>query len=199
MRPHPQGRFLRMRLMIGRIQKALVLALLLGLAAPAAAADPILMLLLGVAREMIFNTVRERVMAPPDAEPLPAATAYPGTVVEPAQVRRLIDEGFGYLSSGQREEIYESLHATLMDPKNAAVRGSMIEYFAERAAVMREAQERLANLSQPEKSRLAAEFGKQVAELPAEEAAQLAELLRRQVLPVPRDLNDMLLAELAAR
>ena len=188
-----------MRLMIGRTQKAVGFALLLGLAAPAAAADPILMLLLGVAREMIFNAVRERVMAPPEAEPLPPATAYPGTVVEPAQVRRLIDEGFGYLSSGQREEIYESLHATLMDPKNAAVRGSMIEYFAERAVVMREAQERLANLSQPEKLHLAAEFGKQVSELPAEEAAQLAELLRRQVLPVPRDLNDMLLAELAAR
>jgi len=199
MRHTPEGRFFRMRLMIGRIQKAVVFALLLGLAAPATAADPILMLLLGVAREMIFNAVRERVMAPPDAEPLPAATAYPGTVVEPAQVRRLIDEGFGYLSSGQREEIYESLHATLMDPKNAAVRGSMIEYFAERAVVMREAQERLANLSQPEKSRLAAEFGKQVAELSAEEAGQLAELLRRQVLPVPHDLNDMLLAELAGR
>jgi hypothetical protein len=29
-----------------------------------------------------------------------------------------------------------------------------------------------------------------------EETAQLAELLRRQVLPVPRDLNDMLLAEI---
>jgi hypothetical protein len=185
--------------MIGRIQKAVLFALLLGVAAPAAAADPILMLLLGVAREMIFNAVREHVMAPRDAEPLPAATVYPGTVVEPAHVRRLVDEGFGYLSRGQREEVYESLHATLMDPKNAAVRGSMIEYFAERAVAMRDAQERLASLSQAEKARLAAEFAKHIAVLPPEEVAQLVELLRRQVLPVPRDLNDMLLAELAAR
>ena len=186
--------------MIGRLQKAVLFTLLLGLATPAPAADPILMLLLGIAKEMIFSAVRERLMAPREAEPLPPpATVYPGTVVEPAHVRRLVDEGFAYLSSGQRDEIYGSLHATLMDPKNAAVRASMIEYFAERAVAMREAQDRLANLSRSEKSRLAAEFGKQVAGLPAEEAAQLTELLRRHVLPVPHDLNDMFLTELAAR
>ena len=185
--------------MIGRIRKAVLFSLLLGIATPAPAADPIVMLLLSVAREMIFTAVRERLMAPPDAEPLPAATAYPGTVVEPAHVRRLIDEGFGYLSRVQRDEVYESLHAQLMDPKNATVRASMIEYFAERAVAMREAQDRLSNLSYSEKSRLAAEFRQQVADLPAEETAQLVELLRRQVLPVPSDLNDMLLAELAAR
>ncbi|HTL26065.1 MAG TPA: hypothetical protein VL280_05575, partial [Burkholderiales bacterium] len=85
-----------------------------------------------------------------------------------------------------------------MDPKNAAVRASMIEYFAERAVAMRIAQDRLASLSGAEKSRLAAEFRQQVAELSPEETAQLAELLRRQVLPVPRDLNDMLLGELGS-
>ena len=186
--------------MLRRIQRAVLFSLLLGLATPTPAADPIVMLLLSVAREMIFNAVRERLMAPPEAEPAPpAATVYPGTVVEPAHVRRLIDEGFGYLSRGQRDEVYESLHARLMDPKNAAVRASTIEYFAERAVAMRDAQDRLARLSHSEKSRLAAEFRQQVAGLSAEEAAQVAELLRRQVLPVPSDLNDMLLAELAAR
>ena len=123
-------------------------------------------------------------------------TAYPGTTVEPAHVRRLIDEGFSYLSRGQRDEVFESLHASLMDPKNAAVRASMIEYFADRALAMRAAQDRLASLSGSEKSRLAAEFRQEVADLPPEEASQLADLLRRRVLPVPRDLNDMLLSEL---
>ncbi|MGH8675487.1 MAG: hypothetical protein ACREVG_14400 [Burkholderiales bacterium] len=185
--------------MIRQASRALLFALLVTLAASAPAADPVLMLLLSVAREIIFSAARERLTAPSAPEPAPAVTVYPGTVVEPAQVRRLIDEGFSYLTGAQREEVYESLHASLIDPKNAAVRASMIEYFAERAIAMRAAQDRLANLSQPEKSRLAMEFRKQVAELPAEEAAQLAELLRRQVLPVPRDLNDMLLAELDAR
>src|SRR5262245_25474556 len=179
--------------MRGRLGKAVLFSLLLTLAAPAAAADPIVMLLLGIAREMVFNAVRERLMAPSDPEP---ATVYPGTTVEPEHVRRLIDEGFGYLSRGQRAEVFESLHASLMDPKNAAVRASMIEYFAERAIAMRMAQDRLRNLSTAEKSQIATEFRQQVAALAPEETAQLTELLRQQVLPVPRDLNDMLLAEL---
>jgi hypothetical protein len=181
--------------MIRRLQRVIVLSLLLGFAAPAAAADPIVMLLLGIAREMVFNAVRERLMAP--REPEPPAALYPGTTVEPSYLRRLVDDGFGYLSGGQREEVFDSLHASLMDPKNAGVRASMIDYFAERAMAMRAAQDRLASLSGSEKSRLAAEFRQQVAELSPEEAAQLAELLRRQVLPVPRDLNEMLLTELA--
>ena len=181
--------------MIRRLQRAVLVSLLLAFAAPASAADPIVMLLLGIAREMAFNAVRERLMAPPEPEAPPVL--YPGTTVEPAQLRRLIDEGFSYLSRGQREEVFESLHASLMDPKNAGVRASMIEYFADRAMAMRMAQDRLASLSGAEKSRLAAEFREQTAELSPEETAQLAELLRRHVLPVPRDLNDMLLAQLA--
>ena len=181
---------------MGRLRKALLFSLLVAVSAPAAAADPIVMLLLGIAREMAFNAIRERLMAPRDPEPPPAPTAYPGTTIEPAHVRRMIDEGFGYLSRGQREEVFESLHASLTDPKNAAVRASMIEYFADRAVAMRMAQDRLRSLSSLEKSQLAAEFRQQVAQLPPEETAQLAELLRRQVLPLPRDLNNMLLAEL---
>ena len=182
--------------MRGRLEKAILFSLLLALAAPAAAADPIVMLLLGIAREMLFNAVRERLMAPSDPEPPAGPTVYPGTTVEPAHVRRLIDEGFSYLSRGQREEVFESLHASLMDPKNAAVRASMIEYFADRAIAMRMVQDRLSNLSQSEKSQIAAEFRQQVAGLPPEETAQLTDLLRKQVLPVPRDLNDLLLAEI---
>jgi len=178
-----------------------VVALLLGIGfcAPAPAADPLTMLLLTIAREALFAAAREHLAARAE-EPLAAApSTYPGTMVEPAHVRRLIDEGFGYLTTAQRDEVFEALHRNLMDPKNAAVRGPMVEYFAERAIAMRFAQQRLANLSQSEKRALAAEFRKEVAGLAPEEAAQLAELLRRGVLPVPGDLNDMLLAELGAR
>ena len=179
-----------------RLGKALLFSLLVAFATPAVAADPIVMLLLGIAREMAFNAVRDRLLEPRDPDPPPGPTVYPGTTVEPEQVRQLIDEGFGYLSSGQRAEIFESLNAGLLDPKNAAVRATTIEYFADRARTMRMVQERLKSLSGAEKSQIAAEFRKQVSTLPPEETAQLAELLRRQVLPVPSDLNDMLLAEL---
>lgn len=181
---------------MSRLRKALLFSLLVAVSAPAAAADPIVMLLLGIAREMAFNAVRDRLLAPRDPDPPSGPTVYPGTTVEPEQVRQMIDEGFGYLNRGQRAEIFESLNASLLDPKNAAVRATTIEYFADRAVAMRMAQDRLKSLSAEEKSQIAAEFRQQVATLPPEEIAKLAELLRRQVLPVPSDLNDMLLAEL---
>lgn len=187
-----------------RASTVALLALCAVLAIPARAADPLLMLLLSVAKEMIWAAAtRERPATPTPAEPTPpvspAVNLYPGTTVGSAQVRRLIDEGFVYLSAAQREEVFESLHKSLMDPNNAAVRASMIEHFAQRAIAMRMTQQRLANLSEPEKASLVAQFRKEVAGLPAEEVGQLAELLRREVLPLPRDLNEMLLAELAAR
>lgn len=180
--------------MLRRLQKAMLLSLLLAFAAPASAVDPIVMFLLGIAREMAFNAIRERVMAPGDPEPPPAV--YPGTTVEPAQVRRLIDQGYDYLSRSRRDEVFESLHASLMDPKNAAVSASTIEYLAEHAAAMRAFREELARMSLNEKSRIAAEFREQAAALSPDEKDKLAELIRQQVLPVPRDLNDMLLAEI---
>ena len=183
---------------MGRLSpRVFVFALLLGFAVPAVAVDPVLMFLLSMAREAIFKAAREQARTP--AEPPAAVATYPGTVVAPADLKRLIDESFTYLSHAQRQEIFDSLHAALMDPKNAAVRASMIEYFAQRAIAVREAQDRLANLSQSEKALLAADFRKQVAALPAEEAAQLAELLRRNLLPLPSDLNEMLLAALGDR
>lgn len=155
------------------------------------------MFLLSMAREAIFKAAREQAATP--AEPPAAVATYPGTLVAPADLKRLIDESFTYLSQAQRQEVFDSLHAALMDPKNAAVRASMIEYFAERANAVREAQDRLANLSQSKKALLAADFRKQVAALPDEEATQLAELLRRNLLPIPSDLNEMLLAALGDR
>lgn len=175
--------------------------LALGLAcasSPAVAADPLTMLLLTIAREALFAAARDY-LASREAAPPPLPETYPGTTVEPAHVRRLVDEGFGYLTTAQRDEVFDAFHRHLMDPKNAAVRGPMIEYFAERAMAMRFAQERLAKLTHAEKTALAADFRKEVAGLPDEEATQLAALLRRNVLPVPGDLNDMLLAVLGER
>lgn len=177
------------------------LAFALGVASasgPALAADPLTMLLMTIAREALFAAARDY-LASREATPRALPETYPGTTVEPAHVRRLVDEGFGYLSTAQRDEVFDAFHRHLMDPKNAAVRGPMIEYFAERAMAMRLAQDRLAKLSHAEKLALAIDFRKEVAALPPEEAAQLAVLLRKNVLPVPGDLNDMLLAVLDER
>lgn len=158
-----------------------------------------LMFLLSVAKEVITAAARQKpALAAPVPVP-PEVTRYPGTAVEPEALKRLIDECFGYLSASQRREVFDSLHATLMDPKNAAARASMIDYFVSRAVAVREAQRRLAQLSAPEQDRLVAEFRTAVAELPPNEAEQLADLLRQGVLPVPDELGNKLLAAIVPR
>ena len=184
---------------MGRLLRRGVLFTLLfaGVAAPAAA-DPILMFLIGIAREMIESQAA-RASAPPEVPMPDLSRVYPGTLVEPDHLRRLIDDSFLYLGESQRKEIFDSLHGHLSNPKNAAVRGVMIEYFAERALTVRAAQLQLQRLSRHEKELMAEDFRKDIGSLSAEEQAQLGELLRSGLLPVPGDLNQLLLAAFEAR
>ena len=177
------------------LRKGVVFTLLFsGLVAPAAA-DPILMLLMSIARQMVTSHAEK-----PDSEKqleveIPDLDRfYAGTLVEPEQIRRLIDESFLYLNVWQRQEIFDSLNAELMKPKNAAVRGAMIDYFVDQALILRSAQLRLAQMPWSEKERMAAEFKSEIAALPTEDQAQIGELLRKRMLPVPGDLNQLLLA-----
>ena len=139
------------------LRKVVLFTLLFaGFVAPASA-DPLLLFLLGIARDMVLARANAP-SQPADAVPMPDfGKVYPGTSVEPDVLRRLIDDSFLYLSSSQRQEIFERVNAALLDPRNAAVRGTMIEYFAERALTVRAAQQRLANMPYSEKQRVAAE------------------------------------------
>lgn len=185
---------------MGRWMRRFGLCVLLGaMAPPAHALDPILMFLLSAAQEIALAAARRKEAAAPPVPVALPSTAYPGTSVEPRQLRRLIDECFLYLSEPQRREIFDSLHATLMDPKNAAVRASTIDYFVARAVTVREAQQRLSNLNETERNRLVAEFKGAVDVMPPEEAERIAGLLRQHVLPVPHELNAQLLAAIVDR
>src|SRR3989338_6944642 len=164
---------------MSRLGRGVLFVALLASAWPARAADPMLMFLLSVAREIITNAIASQPAQTVAPEPV---LTYPGTAVEPAHLRR--------------GEIFASLHAELMKPKNAAVRGAMIEYFAERALQVRAAQLRLAQLSYREKQLLAEEFRRETAAIPGDERAHLHEILERRLLPVPSDLNQLLLAAL---
>jgi len=169
------------------LRRSLFFAVLLASAWPAHA-DPFLMILLSVAKQ--FATVV------PQEDPFPVVEApatYVGTTVEPEILKRLIDDSFLYLSPGQRAEIFESLHAQLLKPENATLRGPMIEQFAHRALEVRAAQQRLAKLSYSDKALLAAEFQKEVKSLPEEDAARLREAAQKKLLPIPSDLNQLLL------
>lgn len=186
--------------MLRALRKGVLFTLLFAGVVTPAAADPVLMFLLGMARDMIEAQVERSRNAPPVPEFMPdMAQVYPGTLVEPEHLRRLIDDSFLYLDRAQRKEIFDSMHAALSNPKNAAVRGAMINYFAERALAVRAAHAKLAQLSWPEKEKLADEFRKEIVALPAEDKEQLGQLLRSHLLPVPRDLNQLLLATFEAR
>ena len=181
---------------MGRLLRKGVLftVLTVGLVAPAAA-DPILMFLIGIAREMVINHGMTPAANRVPELPMPdMSRVYPGTSVEPDVMRRLIDDSFLYLNEGQRREIFDSLNAALLNPKNAAVRGAMIEYFADKALTIRAAQMKLAQMSWRNKQRMAEEFKAELAALPAEDQEQLGKLLRSGLLPVPGDLNQLLLA-----
>jgi hypothetical protein len=173
-------------------------ALFFGIAAPAQA-DPVLMFLFSVAREMVLTHVNGP-KTPPAPEFLPDfGKVYPGTSVEPEVLRKLIDDSFLYLNSSQRGEIFEALNAHLLNPRNAAVRGAMIEYFAERALAIRAAQLQLAKMPYGEKQRIAAEFKAELLALRPEDQDELRGLLKSGLLPVPGDLNQLLLAAFEAR
>lgn len=180
--------------MARRFRIAALFTLLFAGVSPPAAADPLLMFLIGVAREMVTDHAGgPKSAAAPEILPDPRRF-YPGTQVEPAQMRRLIDESFLYLGDGQRREIFEALNTAILDPRNAAVRGAMIEYFAEKAYTVRQAQLRLAQLTDRDKARMAAEFKADLVSLNDDDLAQLEKLLRSGLLPVPSDLNQLLLA-----
>jgi len=180
------------------LRRGILFTLLMACAAPAFALDPVLMFLLSTARNMMERRAQEQAAQPQAPEPL-SSDVYPGTSVRPQYLHQLIDDSFLYLSDSQRAEIFDSLNKALLDPRNAAVRGTMIDYFARKALAVRAAQLKLAQLSQPEKQRLAEEFRREVATLPPKEQAQVGELLRGGLLPVPGDFNQMLLAAFESR
>jgi len=169
--------------------RSLLFAFLLACALPARAADPLLMFLFSVAQEIAAKAAPA---APPG--PVEHPDIYPGTTVPVDVLRRLIDDSFIYLSPRQRTEIFEALHAELMKPMNFAIRASTIEYFAHRALQVRSAQLRLAKLSQEQKATLAAEFREELQAFPADEQLNLRTVVEQGLLPVPSDLNEMLLA-----
>lgn len=159
-------------------------------------ADPLLFFLMSIAKEIAAASAAKP--APEVAAlavPEPSST-YPGTAVEPETLRQIIDDSFGYLSQSQRREVFESLNEMLLDPKLGTSRATLIEFFLHKALAVRTAQVELAKLSDAEKQRLAAQFRQETAGLPEAERQQLLGLLEHNLLPVPADLNRLLLAEL---
>ncbi len=180
--------------MLSRLRRALLLAVIaLGLLGPgsARALDPMMMFLFGMAREIMYEAFLNS-RKPPSESPAPLPQVYPGTMVEPRKLRELIDESFFYLSERRRTEIFQALHDEIIKPQNAAVRASMIAYFAEHAVAVRQVMDRLSKLTETERRQLSEQFVAQARGLPEPEREQLRKLLDEGLLPVPPDLNQRL-------
>ncbi|MDP1536255.1 MAG: hypothetical protein Q8L95_03635 [Burkholderiales bacterium] len=174
--------------------------------APAYAAEPLTLFLLKLLRDQMATSVIESAVNNMSSTavkpPVPAALAGVYGVTE-EQLRALIDTGFVHLTAAQRTEVYASLTRMLADPKNAQARPLIIQELAQQASAVRGAHERLAALSAAEKRAVATGARAEYERLQPAERDQLLRLLQARVAPIPRDLNDLILAEftdaLAAR
>jgi hypothetical protein len=183
------------RVLRNAVLTACLLAGVLG-TSPARAFEPILMFLFGMAREVMYDAfVNSQTQPQPNSEPLPAV--YPGTMVEPRKLRELIDDSFYYLSERRRDALFQAFNDELIKPKNALVRASMIQYFAEHALAVRNVIDRLSLLSEPEMRALSGQFADEARKLPEKEREQLRKVLEEGLLPVPPDLNHMLVVAIA--
>jgi hypothetical protein len=165
----------------------------------AVAADPLTLILLRMLRDQVISSSIQSAVesasqnAPKKAEPI---------VIPPApydlgdeKLRALINEGFMHLTAAQREEVFTSVKRALADPQHAAARPVIIQELALKASAVRQAHEHLNNLSYGDKKNIAVQAREEYVKLPEEERLQMIQVLQSGVVPIPRDLNDMILAE----
>lgn len=158
--------------------------------------DPITLFLLRMLRDQIISSGVELVFESAQRkDPQPVLVIPPAPYdLDDGKLRALIDEGFVHLSAAQREEIFASVKRILSDPKNAAQKPLIVQELAVKASTVRQAHERLANLSPAEKRTLVVQAREEYEKLPPEERQQMLQVLQSGVAPLPRDLNDMILA-----
>lgn len=181
------------------MRRTLVCLLLAFWPAIASAAEPLTLLIIHLLRQQLATAVeqaieqaqrereRQRFVIPPAPYDL-----------DDARLRALIDEGFVHLTRAQRDEVFASLKKVLADPANAAIKPMLVQELAVKASAVRQAHEQFSRLSPAEKRALAAEARSEYEKLPPEERMQMLQVLRSGVVPLPRDLNEMILAEFSA-
>lgn len=163
------------------------------------AAEPLTLLLIHIIRQQIESAVENAIEQARRERERPVLVIPPAPYdLDDYKLRALIDEGFVHLSRSQREEVFASVKRILSDPQNAAMRPMLVHELAVKASAVRQAHERLAALSQAEKKALAAQAREEYEKLPAEERQQMVQVLQMGVAPLPRDLNEMILAEFSS-
>jgi hypothetical protein len=169
-----------------------------------ALADPILLLLLRVARDRAVsasleagvNSMRQQnqtIPSPVYGFALPTPAIPRGN--EEQQLRALLDENFLHLTASQRDEVFAGMQQILQDPQNRLRKSQLLAEFALKAREVKECYRGLDELAYGEKRSLAMQAKEEYRRLPEGERQQLLDVLQSGTLPIPRDLRDIMLAE----
>lgn len=165
-------------------------------AGPARAANPLLMFGLGFARNLIESAAQNPQPRPSVEPSLPLPVAKAPAAMDEADLRALVDESFMYLSRAQRAELLAGLDKALSDPANTVYREAILTQFVNVARQVQFTHGQLSRLSPEEKRAVAERFAANYRTMDPAQQQALIEQLRLRALPLPTDLNDMMLAAL---
>jgi hypothetical protein len=178
------------------MRRALVCLLLAVWPAVVHAAEPLTLILIHIIRQQIANAVESAIEQAQRERERPVAVIPRGTHdIDDQRLRALIDEGFIHLSRSQRDEVFASAKRILASTDNSAARAALVQELAMKASAVRQAHEQLSALSSAEKRALAIEARGEYEKLPADERQQMVQVLEAGIVPLPRDLSEMILAE----
>jgi hypothetical protein len=180
-----------------------LVAALLMVSTSTALADPILLLLLRMARDKAVTASLEASvnnLQRPATIPSPVyGFALPTPAIprgnEEEEMRAIIDQNFLHLTREQREEVFAALQGKLRDPGYARERLQLIAEFSVTAREVRESYRALDALSTAEKQSLAVRASDEYRNMSENDRRELVDILRSGVLPVPSDLRDIMLAK----
>ncbi len=184
--------------MLRRLVVGIMLAVL---SSSALAVDPLTLILLRMLRNQIVNRAAESIYDNLTAPPAPAGPVIFAPQlygIEEDELRSVIDEGFVYLSSAQREQTFDGLKRILSDPNNATMRPQIITELRVKAAAVRQAHDALRSLPRAQKRLIAVEVRDEYRKLEPDERRELLAVLQSGVVPIPRELNEMILDELGS-
>ena len=182
-----------------RLLAACFVLLTAGWSLPSYAIDPLSLLVLRMLRDQLISAGLEAELRPERGRESPALAP---RLQEPdistsGGLRTLIDESFAHLDSEQREAVYTQLKQALDDPQNARSRGLILQQFRVTATAVRQAHQAFSRLTPEQKKAIAVQAAETYRDKPPEELQHLVELLNTSAMPIPRDLRDLMLAELA--
>ena len=180
------------------LRRSLIGLLMVAWSSASFAFDPLTLMLLRVLRDQIVTSSAQSAvegMQREDKDPKVIVLPPSPYVLEDSKLRALIDEGFVYLTPAQRDEVYVSVQRALADPKNANLRPMIVQELALKASAVRQAIEQLNNLSENQKQTIISQAREEYLKLSPEERRLMVQVLQSGLAPIPRELNDRMLAE----